>query len=197
MKIEDSRDRRATGRRALVLGGERSGKSRWAERLAGDWAEQRGAELVYIATAQPGDAEMAARIDTHRARRGPEWRLIETPRGLGDALANAAAANRVVLVDCLTLWLTNELLFRETPDGRVSFSEDSDYVQEFYAALETAAGDVICVSNEVGMALTPMTSLGRAFVDAQGRLNQGAARIADLVAFIAAGLPLMLKGDLN
>jgi adenosylcobinamide kinase/adenosylcobinamide-phosphate guanylyltransferase len=165
----------------LVLGGARSGKSRHAEQRV----EAGAACGTYCATATAGDAEMAARIAAHRARRGPFWRTLEEPLALAAVLATEARRERPLLVDCLTLWLSNVMLA-----GR-GVEDETDGL---CAALRRAAGPVVLVANEVGMGLVPETPLGRSFRDAAGRLNQQVAAIADRVVFVAAGLPLVLKG---
>lgn len=162
----------------LVLGGARSGKSGFAESLAA----RSGLPKTYVATAQALDDEMAGRIARHRDDRGNDWQTIEAPQDLADTL-RAIDPGRVVLVDCLTLWLSNRMLAGLATDG-------------LPAALADCPNPVICVANEVGMGLVPETSLGRDFRDAQGRLNQAVAAQADLVVFIAAGLPIALKGRL-
>jgi adenosylcobinamide kinase/adenosylcobinamide-phosphate guanylyltransferase len=165
----------------LVLGGARSGKSSFAE------ARVRACGLapVYLATATAGDAEMAERIAHHRARRGADWRVVEEPLDLVEALERSAARDRAVLVDCLTLWLSNLM-----HTGRDVERETARLV----AWLAAAPGPVTLVSNEVGLGLVPETPLGRSFRDAQGRLNQQVAAVATEVVFVAAGLPLWLKG---
>jgi adenosylcobinamide kinase/adenosylcobinamide-phosphate guanylyltransferase len=168
-------------RRAFVLGGARSGKSALAERLARD----TGLPRVYVATAQAFDAEMAERIARHREDRGPGWTTVEAPLALPEALDAADRPDGVVLVDCLTLWLSNLML-----DGRDAEGEGARLV----ARLGAARGRVVLVSNEVGLGIVPDTPLGRRFRDAQGRLNQRVAAACDAVAFVAAGLPLWLKG---
>jgi adenosylcobinamide kinase / adenosylcobinamide-phosphate guanylyltransferase len=164
----------------LVLGGARSGKSRYAERLI----KTAAAHGTYCATAEPGDAEMAARIAAHRARRGDFWRTIEAPVGLAETIVAEAAPDRPLLVDCLTLWLSNLLLAEKPIEAEIA---------ALHAALRDAAGPVVLVANEVGMGLVPETPLGRRFRDAAGWLNQEIAALADRVVFIAAGLPLVLK----
>ena len=166
----------------LVLGGARSGKSRYAEALI----TASAAGGTYIATAEAGDAEMAARIADHRARRGPFWRTVETPLDLADAIVTNADPVRPVLAECLTLWLSNLM-----GAGRVVEHES----ETLLGALRDARGPVVLVANEVGLGLVPETPLGRAFRDEAGRLNHAVAALADRVVFVAAGLPLMLKGD--
>jgi adenosylcobinamide kinase/adenosylcobinamide-phosphate guanylyltransferase len=128
---------------------------------------------------------MAARIAAHRARRGPFWRTVEAPLELAPAIRAAADAGRPVLVDCLTLWLSNLLLAGRLPEHEA----------ETLGAALREAGPVVLVANEVGLGLVPETALGREFRDAAGRLNQQIAALADRVVFVAAGLPLVLKGD--
>jgi adenosylcobinamide kinase / adenosylcobinamide-phosphate guanylyltransferase len=164
----------------LVLGGARSGKSRYAERLV-EGAATCG---TYCATAEAGDAEMAEHIAAHRARRGRFWRTVETPLALAQAIAEEAERERPLLIDCLTLWLSNLLLAGKQPEAEAA---------ALCNALPEAAGPVVLVSNEVGMGLVPETPLGRRFRDAAGRLNQDVAALADHVVFVAAGLPLVLK----
>jgi adenosylcobinamide kinase/adenosylcobinamide-phosphate guanylyltransferase len=164
----------------LVLGGARSGKSAFAERLVVDG----GLERVYVATGQAGDEEMRARIAHHRERRGNNWHVVEEPLALADVLVREATPGRAILVDCLTLWLSNLMHANRDLDGEM---------ERLAAALRGAAAKVVLVSNEVGLGLVPETPLGRAFRDAQGRLNQAIAAIAGNVVFIAAGLPLWLK----
>lgn len=179
----------------LVLGGARSGKSAHAERLA----EASGKEVVYLATSRAGDAEMSARIRHHRERRPPHWQTVEEALALAATLRAQCAPGRIVLVDCLTLWLSN-LLFsdgREWPEvGEVTLPERFD--TERAALLDVldagALGDIVFVSNEVGMGIVPWGALSRCFADEAGRLNQAVAARADRVVFVAAGLPLALKG---
>jgi adenosylcobinamide kinase/adenosylcobinamide-phosphate guanylyltransferase len=170
-------------RATLVLGGQRSGKSGYAEALVADG--QTGA-CVYLATARAGDAEMAARIQAHRARRGPRWTTVEEPVELPDALARAAAPDRAVLVDCLTLWLANLLGAERDPETAA---------RELVRAIGRLEGPVVFVSNEVGQGVVPTNALARAFVDHAGRLHQAVAGACDRVVFLTAGLPHTLKSD--
>jgi adenosylcobinamide kinase / adenosylcobinamide-phosphate guanylyltransferase len=164
----------------LVLGGARSGKSRYAERLV----EAAAAHGTYCATAEACDAEMAARIAAHRARRDSFWRTVEAPLALAETIAAEAVPDRPLLVDCLTLWLSNVLLAEKPVEAEIA---------ALHAALRDADGPVVLVANEVGMGLVPETSLGRRFRDAAGWLNQEIAALADRVVFVAAGLPLVLR----
>jgi len=166
----------------FVLGGARSGKSRYAEsRVAGlpqPW--------IYVATAEALDDEMAARIQAHRHRRGAGWQTIEAPRELPQAV-EAAPSGATVLVDCLTLWLSNLM------HAACDIDEASLRLEE---ALTRREGATVLVSNEVGLGLVPDTALGRIFRDAQGRLNQRVAAMAHRVVFVVAGQPLVVKGSL-
>ncbi len=164
----------------LVLGGARSGKSAHAESLA----EGVPGDLVYIATATPGDAEIAARIAEHKARRGARWRTVEEPLDLAGALARNALPGSVALVDCLTLWLANVMAAGRDPAAETG---------QLARALAGAAGPVVLVANEVGLGIVPDNVLARAFRDHAGRLNQAVAGVADRVIFVAAGLPMTLK----
>jgi adenosylcobinamide kinase/adenosylcobinamide-phosphate guanylyltransferase len=169
----------------LVLGGARSGKSTHAEKLvAGTLFGAPPRPAVYIATAEAGDVEMATRIMAHRARRAGTWTTIEEPLKLDEALAGAVAHGQPVLVDCLTLWLSNLM------QAGTDLDEATD---DLVRALEGLAVPVVFVSNEVGLGIVPDTPLGRAFRDAQGRLNMRVAERADRVILMTAGLPLTLK----
>ena len=164
----------------LVLGGARSGKSAFAEKLVEDSALAR----VYLATATADDDELKARIAHHRAQRSDGWTTIEEPLALVDVLTREATRGRAVLVDCLTLWLSNSMFRTRDPDIEA---------RRLTRFLGVAKYPVVFVSNEVGLGLVPETPLGRDFRDAQGRLNQIVAACAPNVVFIAAGLPLWLK----
>jgi adenosylcobinamide kinase/adenosylcobinamide-phosphate guanylyltransferase len=165
----------------LVLGGARSGKSRLAEALVRRWAG--AATPTYIATAEALDAEMQARIERHRADRGEAWTTVEAPMALPAALMRARAVP--VLVDCLTLWLSN-LMLADRPLDRAA--------DALMTALQERRAPTVLVANEVGLGIVPETPLGRRFRDAAGLLNQQIAARADAVVFAAAGLPLVLKG---
>jgi adenosylcobinamide kinase/adenosylcobinamide-phosphate guanylyltransferase len=174
-----------TSQLTLVLGGARSGKSSRALSLAETQRAEAGARLVFIATAEAGDDEMVRRIAAHRAGRPAHWTIVEEPLALARALKDHAQADSAVVVDCLTLWLSNLLLAERDLEAETAALE---------SALADAKGSVWLVSNEVGLGLVPETPLGRSFRDAQGRLNQRMAACADRVEFVAAGLPLVLKG---
>jgi adenosylcobinamide kinase/adenosylcobinamide-phosphate guanylyltransferase len=165
-------------RLALVLGGARSGKSSYAESLVRSWPPP----WLYIATAQALDEEMTERIELHRQRRGEDWTTIEAPLRLADAIADAGG--RPLLVDCLTLWLTNHLLAGSDLDAEAARLE---------ASLADRRGLAVLVANEVGLGIVPDNSLARRFRDAAGRLNQRLAAIADDVVLMVAGLPMKVK----
>jgi len=181
-------------KRSLILGGARSGKSAYAERLA----VESGKEVIYIATASAGDSEMSARIEHHRRQRPAHWTTVEEGLALAAALRTWRSPQRVVLVDCLTLWLSN-LLFSDGaqyPDvGALTLPErfHSERAALLTEIARADAGAVIFVSNEVGMGIVPWGAVSRAFTDEAGRLNQAVAAACDHVAFVAAGLPLTLK----
>ncbi|MFD1623665.1 bifunctional adenosylcobinamide kinase/adenosylcobinamide-phosphate guanylyltransferase [Azospirillum griseum] len=168
----------------LVLGGARSGKSRFAEGLVTALDGPR----VYIATARAWDQEMADRIAQHRTDRGPHWRTVEEPLDLCGALRAHAAAGGALLVDCLTLWLTNRLLADEDADIAADTAA-------LVALLPTLPGRVVLVSNEVGLGIVPDNALARCFRDHAGRLHQAIAAIAPRVVLTVAGLPIYAKGQ--
>jgi adenosylcobinamide kinase/adenosylcobinamide-phosphate guanylyltransferase len=180
--------------RTLILGGARSGKSAHAERLAAT----SGKEVIYIATAQARDDEMAARIDLHRQQRPAGWTTIEEPLALGAAMRAHSTPDNLLLIDCLTVWLSN-LLFADGLDfpevGRITAPQT--FVAQrtlFLQALEQVPGDIVLVSNEVGMGIIPQGAITRWYVDEAGRLNQAVAAVCERAVWVAAGLPLMLKG---
>ncbi|MGH6813836.1 MAG: bifunctional adenosylcobinamide kinase/adenosylcobinamide-phosphate guanylyltransferase [Methylocella sp.] len=164
----------------LVLGGARSGKSRYAQRLA----EASRLQPVLIATAEAHDAEMAARIARHAALRDARWTLVEEPAALAGALRREARNDRIVVVDCATLWLSNLLLNND---------DLSAATQDLAQSVAGLAGPVVFVSNEVGAGIVPENALARAFRDAQGLLNQALAEACEAVVLVAAGIPLCLK----
>jgi len=179
--------------RELVLGGARSGKSAFAEQRA----LALGLDTVYIATAQVQDTEMAARIAAHRARRPTAWRLVEEPMNLAQALQEHAKIDRCIIVDCLTLWLSN-LLHRDIdaavevgPATTPTFDRERNAL---VATLPELPGEIILISNEVGMGIVPLGALTRRYCDEAGRLHQELARRCERVTFVAAGIPLTLKG---
>lgn len=185
----------------LILGGARSGKSSLAEARALA-AEQAGYEVLYLATAQPldsaADPEMVARIARHRQRRPASWGLLEEPLALAATLLAEAAPQRLLLVDCLTLWLTN-LLFAGEAARQAEASADIDCpllasaTAALIDCLPHLPGQIILVSNEVGCGIVPMNAVSRLFADEQGRLNQRVAAACARVTLVAAGLPLELK----
>ena len=171
----------------LILGGARSGKSAYAEKLAGD----SDFPVTYIATAQVYDDEFAKRVNHHQARRPKDWQTIETPHYLSAALETSIHAGHSLIVDCLTLWLAQCICPECAPPEGVSWEVER---AKFLAYLEKFEGNLILVSNEVGMGIVPLGAINRQFQDEQGRLNQAVAALADEVFFVAAGLPLKLKG---
>jgi adenosylcobinamide kinase / adenosylcobinamide-phosphate guanylyltransferase len=170
----------ASSRLTLVLGGARSGKSRYAENLV----MALPSPWLYVATAEARDSEMAERVAAHQGRRGPNWTTVETSRDIAGALA--ANANIPALVDCLTLWLSNVLLADADVDAEIEHLDE---------ALARAAAPIVLVANEVGSGIVPDNALGRRFRDLQGLLNQRIAARADRVFLVVAGLPLTLKGS--
>lgn len=171
----------------LTLGGARSGKSSYAEKLA----TETGLPVTYIATAQVYDDEFKARVQHHKDRRPASWTLVEEPHYLTEALARINAPNQCVIVDCLTLWLAQWICADCNPPKNSSWQSERD---AFLKLLPNLSGTIILVSNEVGMGIVPLGEINRQFQDEQGRLNQAVANIADKVSFIAAGLPINLKG---
>jgi len=167
---------------SLILGGARSGKSTFAERLA----DESGLGKFYLATSEVLDGEMENRVALHRKRRGREWRLVEEPLALAERLSELAAPDRCILVDCLTLWLTNVMM------------TGGDVETQCHRLIQTLAAlpgncTIILVSNEVGQGIVPMEKLARDFRDHAGRLHQDVAAVASNVWFVTAGLPQKLK----
>ena len=163
----------------LILGGARSGKSALAEQRA----KASGLELVYVATAAAGDSEMSRRIQHHQERRGGEWILVEEPLNLAGALRQHQASGRCIVVDCLTLWLSNCL-------------HQENWIQQkeaLFHALHELSGHIVLVSNETGLGVVPMGELSRQFVDEAGFLHQQLAALCQQVTLTVAGLPMSLK----
>lgn len=180
--------------RELIIGGARSGKSTLAEKRAAG----SGLHVIYVATAQALDGEMTQRIALHRARRPASWGLVEAPLDLAATLAGHAAPGVCLLVDCLTLWLSN-MLFAGVAAEQAEAGSVVDCpllageVQALIEVLPQLPGRIVLVSNEVGWGLVPMAAVSRLFADEQGRLNQRVAAVCDAVTLVAAGLPLALK----
>ena len=166
----------------LILGGARSGKSVLAERLIASY----GGSPVYVATATAGDGEMAARIQAHQARRGPTWRTVEEPLDLAAVIGREASPQSALLVDCLTLWISNMLFNNIDIDNETA---------RLIGALGERRGSIVLVSNEVGQGIVPDNALARRFRDEAGRLHQRVAAAADRVLFVIAGLAQTLKGQ--
>jgi adenosylcobinamide kinase/adenosylcobinamide-phosphate guanylyltransferase len=167
----------------LILGGARSGKSRLAERLAAE----SGLAVTYIATSQPLDGEMNERIQHHRERRPAHWALVEEPLALAKVLREQATADKCLLVDCLTLWLTNLLMLDDL--SRLSAERDA-----LLDCLSGLPGRILLVSNETGLGVVPLGELTRRYVDEAGWLHQALAERCERVVFTVAGLPMVLKG---
>lgn len=170
----------------LILGGARSGKSAYAEKLA----QTSGLAVTYIATAQIYDDEFKTRVQHHKNRRPIEWALVEEPHYLAQKLRNLDAPNQCLIVDCLTLWLAQWICPDCNPPQDSSWQAEREAL---LSTLPTFQGKVILVSNEVGMGIVPLGEINRQFQDEQGRLNQAVAGVANEVTFVAAGLPLKLK----
>lgn len=169
----------------FVLGGARSGKSRYCEKLGYDWlVTNPTGKRLYIATCEARDDEMRDRVARHKIQRGDLWQTFEEPMELAGLLTQEMAKERFVLIDCLTLWLTNVLLADQDCEASID---------ELCAVLSETAGDVVIVSNEVGLGIVPENKLARHFRDIAGIANQKVAEISDKVIFIAAGLPVILK----
>ena len=167
----------------LVLGGARSGKSRYAETLI----NERGRGL-YLATAQGCDDEMSERIQRHKSRRGTNWDLIEEPIDIAEVISCESKPLRPILVDCLTLWISNMML-----SGKDRINE----LPAVIAAAQSAKGEIVFVSNEVGLSIVPDNPTAREFCDIAGLVNQAVAQVADAVIFVSAGIPNVLKGKVS
>lgn len=170
--------------KTLILGGVRSGKSRLAERLA----QESGLSVTYIATAIAGDEEMRERIAAHQAQRPADWLVIEEPLALGAVLSEKTGEGGCIIVDCLTLWLTNLLTHS---DPAILERE----IASLNSALLSASQQIVLVSNETGMGIIPMGEITRRYCDEAGRLHQQLAQICERVVLTIAGLPLIVKGE--
>ncbi|RED47668.1 bifunctional adenosylcobinamide kinase/adenosylcobinamide-phosphate guanylyltransferase [Aestuariispira insulae] len=169
-----------------VCGGARSGKTGYAQKMVEEIAATAGLAKIYIATAQAWDAEMADRIQRHQSERGPDWQTAEAPMDLPEKILELSNPETILLVDCLTLWLTNILLAERNIDAqRIAL----------VAAIEGAKGPVVLVSNEVGMGIVPENALARRFRDEAGWVNQAVAKAADKAVLVASGLPVILKDN--
>ncbi|NBX20850.1 MAG: bifunctional adenosylcobinamide kinase/adenosylcobinamide-phosphate guanylyltransferase [Betaproteobacteria bacterium] len=184
-------------RSELILGGQKSGKSRRAELIARQWVQQSADHrAVMIATAQPWDDEMLQRIASHqqeRSERVPGMRTVEEPLALAEAISQHSTPDTLVVVDCLTLWLTNQLMPADFEPKSPPAPMDSARAASLLIAISQAPGPVVLVGNEIGLGVIPMGREVRAFVDALGRLNQQVAATCERVTLMAAGLPLTLK----
>lgn len=183
----------------LILGGQKSGKSRRAELLAQTWLGTSASHrAVLIATGQPGDEEMRQRINRHqadRALRVPGMETVEEPLALAETMTQHSRADTLVVVDCLTLWLTNQRMpmEKDLESNQPLAPVNIDPIAMLLEAISKAPGPVVLVGNEIGLGVIPMGAQVRAFVDALGRLNQDVARVCQRVTLMAAGLPLTLK----
>lgn len=174
----------SAGPALFVIGGARSGKSRYAQQWVEEQSAKHGWQPVYVATGQPFDAEMAERINRHREDRGPGWMTVEAPLELPSAISAEAGPQRILLIDCLTLWLSNMIISEHPVETGVD---------ALLSVLAINGAQVAIVSNEVGLSIVPENALARRFRDEQGRLNQRVAELAHKVIFVAAGLPVTLK----
>ncbi|HEX9757082.1 MAG TPA: bifunctional adenosylcobinamide kinase/adenosylcobinamide-phosphate guanylyltransferase [Nitrospiria bacterium] len=172
------------GHKTLILGGVRSGKSRFAI----EQSSKFGSSRVYIATAQPLDAEMARRIQKHRQDRSPDWKTIEEPYKLCQVLESINGTTDVVVIDCLTLWLSNQLSIRNQKDNKIQ-----DHIEQLTGVMESINLAVIAVSNEVGLGVIPSDLLSRRFVDFSGFLHQRLSDISQEVFLMMAGNPIPIK----
>ncbi|MBT3308935.1 MAG: bifunctional adenosylcobinamide kinase/adenosylcobinamide-phosphate guanylyltransferase [Gammaproteobacteria bacterium] len=171
----------------LIIGGIRSGKSRYAEQVARTNQNLQGHQLCYLATATAGDAEMEARISHHQQQRGQGWLLVEEPITLALTLQREAEEGRTILVECLTLWLTNLLM----AEDELQLRGEQEQLLEL---LPTLPGSILLVSNETGLGVVPMDPLSRRFCDEAGRLHQHLAELCERATWVVAGLPQRIKG---
>jgi adenosylcobinamide kinase/adenosylcobinamide-phosphate guanylyltransferase len=174
-------------RLALILGGARSGKSRYGLGLAARCPAPR----LFVATCEPRDAEMEARIEAHQRERGSDWATREVPLQLTESLRTAQDRYGVIVVDCLTMWVSNLLLQEDAPQGSIQTS-----CEHLLEALAKTTAPTILISNEVGWGIVPDNPLARQFRDQAGWLHQRLAQVADLVVLVVAGVPVLIKSDL-
>lgn len=193
--VEDRKsNERAVRERRLILGGARSGKTAHAIAWAKSLSAQKSFDVTYVATAQPLDDEMRHRISLHRAERPPEWHTLEAPGALAQALARLPS-DHIVVIDCMTLWLSNALLrdFREdAPTAELSTWQDER--ARLLQWLDQSGSEVLLISNEVGAGIVPMSAISRRFQDEQGRLNQALAALCEQVTLVVAGIAVPIKG---
>ncbi|MDY6947732.1 MAG: bifunctional adenosylcobinamide kinase/adenosylcobinamide-phosphate guanylyltransferase [Pseudomonadota bacterium] len=193
MVEDDKSGERASAGRQLIIGGARSGKTAHAIAVAKSLSARRGADVTYVATAQALDEEMQHRISLHRAERPADWRTLEAPAGLAQALRERREPG-ILVIDCMTLWLSNALLqdFREDAPTAVMPTWHSER-EDFLQWLQAVRDDVLLISNEVGAGIVPLSPLARRFQDEQGRLNQLLAAVCDRVTLVVAGIALPIK----
>lgn len=192
--VEDHKsNERAVRERRLILGGARSGKTAHAIALAKSLAAGSNADVIYVATAQPLDEEMRHRIALHRAERPPTWHTLEAPGGLAQALA-ALTAEPIVVIDCMTLWLSNALLqdFRDDAPTATLPAWEAER-SKFLQWLQETRAEVVLISNEVGAGIVPLSPVSRRFQDEQGRLNQALAALCERVTLVVAGIAVPIK----
>ncbi len=191
--VDDKSGERASAGRRLIIGGARSGKTAHAIALAKALSAARGADVTYVATAQALDEEMRHRISLHRAERPSTWRTLEAPAGLAQAL-HARSESGILVIDCMTLWLSNALLkdFRDDAPTAPLPTWEAER-EQFLQWLQAVRDDVLLISNEVGMGIVPLAPVARRFQDEQGRLNQMLAAACDQVTLVVAGIAVPIK----
>lgn len=177
------------GELILVLGGTRSGKSHFAEQLVG----RLNSQVIYVATASAGDEEMSQRIAEHRARRPSSWQTVEETHQLAEVIEEYGQRENVILVDCLTMWLTNLMLDKNLSEPEIDLNFIMERVRSVVKAATSSEATVVLVANEVGLGMVPDYPLGRAYRDIAGHVNQYMADAADAVYFVVAGLALEIK----
>ena len=193
MVEDDVSNERASAQRRLIIGGARSGKTAHALVLAQTLAEARGVNVTYVATAQPLDQEMQHRISLHRAERPANWRTLEAPTGLAQAL-RGVESDSILVIDCMTLWLSNALLadFREDASTAALPTWEAERA-EFLQWLRATRAELLLISNEVGQGIVPLAPVARRFQDEQGRLNQLLSAACDEVTLMVAGIAVPIK----